>query len=319
MRSAVVAFGALCILLAACGDKAAKEPAPAPAAAPAPPSIVQLPARLTRPAAARLVAIGDLHGDLEAVQKAFRLAGAVDANDTWIGGALVVVQTGDVVDRGDDDKKILDWLDRVQAEAKAAGGEVILLLGNHELMNVAGDFRYVTRGGFTSFGGPTADPHVAQLPEAQRGRAAAFQPGGPYALKLAAQHLLFVRVGRSLFIHGGILPKYAAKAADADRDVHDWLTGKTQKAPETAMGEDGLLWTRAYSDSPQNADCKHLEEVLVRLEADRLVMGHTVQQGGISKACGDKAWRIDTGMSRFYHGPISALEIRGSQVTPLTL
>lgn len=315
MRGAALA---LCILLSAC-DRTPKEPDRAAAPVTAPPAVVQLPARLTRAAPARIVAIGDLHGDLEAVQKAFRLASAVDASDAWIGGALIVVQTGDVVDRGDDDKKILDWLDRVQAEAKIAGGEVILLLGNHELMNVAGDFRYVTRGGFTAFGGPTADAHVAALPETQRGRAAAFQPGGPYAMKLAARHLLFVRVGRSVFIHGGILPKYAARAADTDQDVHDWLTGKTQKAPEAAMGEDGLVWTRAYSDSPKDADCRHLDEVLVRLDADRLVMGHTVQQAGISKACGDKAWRIDTGMSRFYHGPISVLELKGAQVTPLTL
>ncbi|RYZ64076.1 MAG: hypothetical protein EOP08_09710, partial [Proteobacteria bacterium] len=69
--------------LAGC-DRAPKEPEKAsradvaPSAPATPPPPVQLPARLTRPAPERLVAIADLHGDLEAVQKAFRLAGAVD-------------------------------------------------------------------------------------------------------------------------------------------------------------------------------------------------------------------------------------------------
>lgn len=310
-----------CVLFAAC-DKTPKEPEGRPAAptpAPAPATPIQLPARLTRPAPERIVAIADLHGDLEAAQKAFRLAGAIDAQDKWIGGKLVVVQTGDVVDRGDDDKKILDWLDRVQAEAKAAGGEVILLLGNHELMNVEGDFRYVTPGGFSAFGGggPVADPIAAAKPENERGRALAFAPGGTTAKKLAAEHLLFVRVGRSLFIHGGILPKHLKSLAESDQATHDWLLGQSKKPPENVMGEDGLVWTRSYSDKPKESDCKQLAEVLERLEADRLVMGHTVQKDGITSACDGKAWRIDVGMSRFYKGPIQALEIRGATVTPL--
>ncbi len=35
----------------------------------------------------RVVAIGDLHGDLEAARSALRLAGAIDEQDQWIGGA----------------------------------------------------------------------------------------------------------------------------------------------------------------------------------------------------------------------------------------
>src|SRR5690606_21517740 len=100
------------------------------------------------PAPARLVAIGDLHGDLEATRDVLRLAGAIDDRDHWVGGELVVVQTGDQVDRGDDDRAILDLFERLREEARSSGGAVHVLNGNHETMNAAGDFRYVTDGSF---------------------------------------------------------------------------------------------------------------------------------------------------------------------------
>ena len=44
------------------------------------------------PAVPRLVAIGDLHGDLKKAQRAFRLGGLTDENDRWIGGTTTAVQ-----------------------------------------------------------------------------------------------------------------------------------------------------------------------------------------------------------------------------------
>jgi len=93
-----------------------------------------------------IVAIGDVHGDLDATRSALRLAGAIDAEDRWIGGQLVVVQTGDQLDRGDEERAILDLFDRLRSQAAAAGGAFHALLGNHELMNAKGDLRYVTDG-----------------------------------------------------------------------------------------------------------------------------------------------------------------------------
>ena len=103
------------------------------------------------PGAARLVAIGDLHGDFLATRKAFRLAGAIDETDRWVGGKLVVVQTGDQLDRGDEEREIIEFLERLQGEARIAGGSLVVLNGNHETMNVMGDFRYVTPGALRSF------------------------------------------------------------------------------------------------------------------------------------------------------------------------
>lgn len=95
----------------------------------------------------RIVAIGDVHGDLQATRAALRLAGAIDEQDHWVGGNLTVVQTGDQLDRGEDEQAILDLFDALGEEAAAAGGAFYPLLGNHELMNAKGDLRYVTEGG----------------------------------------------------------------------------------------------------------------------------------------------------------------------------
>jgi hypothetical protein len=103
------------------------------------------------PAAARVVAIGDLHGDLDKARRAFRLAGLIDAADRWAGGAATVVQVGDVLDRGDQEVEIFYFLERLQREAARAGGAVHVLNGNHETMSVAGQFRYATRGGLAAF------------------------------------------------------------------------------------------------------------------------------------------------------------------------
>jgi hypothetical protein len=274
-----------------------------PSAAAALPEIVHLSERLSRPAAARIVAIGDLHGDLEHARRALRLAGAIDAKDAWIGGKLVVVQTGDEIDRGDDDRIILDDVDSWKAQALGAGGELVALLGNHELMNASHDFRYVTPRALASF---------SSVPG---GRAAAFAPGGPYAAHLAARPIV-VKVGSSVFVHGGILPKHVAYGLDTMNDEVDaWLLGKLPAPPAVVVAEDGPVWTRAYS--AETADCASLSAALASLGARRMIVGHTVQRGGVSSACDGKVWRIDVGLSHAFGGPIEALQIEGDAVTVL--
>lgn len=56
-------------------------------------------------------------------------------------------QVGDILDRGDQEIKLLYLLERLQRQAAAAGGALWVLNGNHETMNVGGNFRYATQGG----------------------------------------------------------------------------------------------------------------------------------------------------------------------------
>lgn len=272
------------------------------------------------PAADRIVAVGDLHGDLKATRRALVLAGAMDEADRFIGGKLVVVQTGDEIDREDDDRAILELFDRLADAAQARGGRVIPLVGNHEAMNVAGDFRYVTRGGFAAF----ADSDVTRVPGAvlqqfpveARGRAAAFFPGGPFARRLAERRAV-VMVGDTVFVHGGVtLDHVRYGIARLNRELSRWMSG--EGAP-SALGNDqeGPLWTRRYSDDKSGVDCAGLQATLTALSAKRMVVGHTPHEEGISSACDGRVWRIDTGLSSYYGGPSQVLEIRGDQVTVL--
>lgn len=251
-----------------------------------------------------------------------RLAGAIDAKEAWSGGKLVVVQTGDAVDRGDDDRAILDLLERLKGEAAKAGGELVAMSGNHEIMNATFDFRYVTERSFAAFAEvkPESDGVTAALQHLDapaRGRAAAFAPGGPYATMIAKRPVIH-RAGDTVFVHGGVLPKHVAFGIDRiNSETAAWLLGKQSEPPRPLGQEDGPLWTRMYSAAPGREECATLSETLRLLGAKRMVMGHTVQRNGVSSACDGKGWRIDVGLSKFYGGPTQALAIEGDVVTVL--
>jgi len=277
----------------------------AAAPAPTPPTL----ASYRLPASARLVAIGDIHGDLTALRGALRLAGA-------IGKDLTVVQTGDQVDRGDQDREVLDVLETLEASAKAAGGALHVLNGNHELMNARFDFRYVTRKSFASFDefSSSASRLAGRVPDAELGRAAAFMPGAPYALKLS-RHLTVALVGDSLFAHGGVLPAHVDYGLDRiNREASAFLAGKIRDLPPVLSDESSPVWMRDYgSPEVDAATCDVLGRVLAQVGAKRLIVGHTVQEHGISSACRDRLFRIDIGLSAFYGvKPAQVLEVTAS-------
>lgn len=277
---------------------------PAPAASARPASTAPKASAPTKiPAPERLVAIGDLHGDFQATQAVLRLAGLTDSNNAWIGGKTILVQTGDVLDRGDGEAQIFALLFDLRAQAKAAGGRVVLMNGNHELMNVQGDLRYVTPGASASFG-----------PD----RKAAFAPGSDWAKRLADLPII-AQVGETVFAHGGVLPQHARYGVDKiNAEARAWMRGEVAAYPVAMRGADSPIWTRLFSSGDVTAHCATLAQTLELLKAKRLVVGHTVQRGGPTSACDGKVWRIDVGMSAHYGGKPAALEIVGDAVRVLS-
>jgi len=99
----------------------------------------------------RVVAISDPHGAYDAMVITLANAGVIDSELSWSGGESHLVITGDLMDRGADSRRIMDLVMRLEEEAIESGGMVHLTLGNHEVMNLAGDLRYVALGEFAAF------------------------------------------------------------------------------------------------------------------------------------------------------------------------
>lgn len=266
----------------------------------------------------RIAAIGDIHGDLQAAIAALRLSGAIDEQQRWIGGGLRVVQTGDRVDRGDQDRAVIDLFERLRVEADKAGGEVIALNGNHEMMNASGRLTFVSQLSLAEFadlkGLDLTRPELMTLAPEVRNRAAAFLPGGPYA-KILAKNGIAAVVEKTVFVHGGILPAHLDYGFERiNAEAKSWLLGTTRQPASILFSADGPTWTRVYSMPDKPPDCESLNTVLRRLNAERMVVGHTIQPG-ISPACDGKLWRIDVGMSKYFGGKPQVLEIKDGRVS----
>lgn len=294
-----------------------------------------------RRASSRVVAVGDVHGAYDAFVAILQRAGLIDTQQKWIGGKAVLVQTGDVTDRGPGVRAALDLLMALEQQAAAARGRVHVLLGNHEIMNMLGETRDVTPEIFASFGGEAAYRE-------------AFKPGGRYGKWLRTKSPI-ARVENSLFMHAGINPDVTIESIDSlnaevRRLVAQWDEGvrslEDQKliqplapiadivavasANKLPMADivnshlfhpDGVMWFRGYATWPDADGAPRTAALLKRYNVKRVVTGHTVQpKGTITQRFDGRLVLIDTGMlaGKFFPGGrASALEITGGGVNPI--
>jgi len=290
---------------------------------------------------ARLIAIGDIHGDYDQAVNALTLCGVIDEGEHWRAGHDVVVQTGDLVDRGPESLAVVGLFERLKAEAMLAGGDVILLLGNHELMNIQGDFRYVSKAELRTIALDSKIPAAASpdagggphTPVAVRGMQrwmAMLLPSQPLG-RLLRNRLATAVLGagqcRSLFVHAGVLPGILGQQGvqrsaigvellvALNRAMHGLLSecsspscGLEARSPQHKLiGDDGPLWYRGYATKPEKAICNHVSGVLQAVHAKRMVIGHTIQESGmVGTRCGGLVHLIDVGMSRSYLGKLAA-------------
>ncbi len=267
---------------------------------------------LLRQEDSKLVVIGDLHGAFEALQAILRGVGLVDGRQRWVGGTSHLVQIGDLFNRFDGGRACFEHLLGLREEARRCGGEVTLLLGNHEVLIAEGNEAYCTAGEYLSFATSReraawprrvsrawsrffqrATPHKIIPPLSPRLEAwmaenapgkeelrRAFGPRGRIGRELR-RFPIAVRVGEVAVVHAGLPARWARRGvAGLNRSaVAGWaaLDGKDLSGfRRSALGDPkGPLWNRRLATSNGRAVAKSLEATLSHLGAKRLVIGHT--------------------------------------------
>lgn len=193
---------------------------------------------LTAQGAPRVIAIGDIHGAINEFKAILKTTGLLGTDGRWSGGHTQLIQTGDYVDRGDGTRAVLDLLMALEPQATSAGGRALALLGNHEVMNLIGDTRDVTRDIFATFTdgqselrrqtawaqyaaigaarlakgekvpvvyGHTREAWLTTHPPGFVEYREAFSPRGKYGAWLREKDMV-TRYGGSIFMHAGLAP-----------------------------------------------------------------------------------------------------------------
>ena len=309
--------------------------------------------------AERVVAVGDVHGAYDAFVAILKAAGIIDARERWAGGRAVLIQTGDMLDRGADSRKVMDLLRRLERDAARAGGRAIPLLGNHEFMRLIGDWRYVSAGELQAFRrGDSEDLREAMYQRAlaaTKARAAAakqaldevdyrkrflaeiplgfiemrqaFDVNGDYGPWIRSRPVMAI-VNGIAFLHGGVSPAVAPLGCEGVNAAVAKEMASLPVEPAAlptllATREDGPLWYRGLAQEPEAAFEPALTAILERLRARAIVVGHTpVLPGRIATRFGGRVIQIDAGMldGEFYpKGAPVALELRGTAATAIYL
>ncbi len=225
----------------------------------------------------RILAVSDTHGDFKSFVAILTAAGVIDGDLRWTWGSGRLVILGDVFDRGPAVTECLWLIYRLERESSAAGGAVHFILGNHELMVLRGDLRYVNERYSRGIAGKSRFAYDELFgAETELGR------------WLRTKNTL-VRLNRTLFVHGGLTVN-SLQSAGGIGDINslvrmglDYSTLRLhfEEKVKNLYGSLGPLWYRGYTQGIEGsyppANTAQVDSVLRLCDVDKVVVGHTEQ------------------------------------------
>jgi Calcineurin-like phosphoesterase len=223
--------------------------------------------------AKKVVALSDVHGQFDVMVRLFQQHGVIDKNLKWAFGDGHMVMIGDMFDRGPKVTEVLWFLYGLEVEARAAGGAVHVLLGNHETMVLYDDLRYIN----------PKYAAVAKLLDASH--SALFNEQTVLGRWLRSKPML-VQVNDMLFVHGGLNPEYAALKLSIQETNEAFratlgqprATVRATPLPAFLYGSRGPIWYRGYFNAPK-IESAELDALLTQYDVKRIVVGHTTLKG----------------------------------------
>ncbi|MCA1756350.1 MAG: ankyrin repeat domain-containing protein [Bacteroidales bacterium] len=224
------------------------------------------------PEVARIIAIGDIHGQYERMVRMLISAGVIDDNLRWIWGNGHLVFTGDIFDRGAGVTEALWLIYRLEKQALNSGGKVHFLLGNHELMIMKDDLRYIAGKYYGLTSNLDIDYSELYSRETVLGR------------WIRSKNCIEI-IGSTLFVHAGISPRLDSLDLDLE-DINNQFRNYMNNPDDTTdhkirsllTGNYGPVWYRGFikgSGDYEKMSLTALEDVLTKYNATTAVVGHT--------------------------------------------
>lgn len=227
-----------------------------------------------------LYVVGDVHGRYNEVINLLQKSQLIDTNLDWIGGKSHLVFLGDLFDRGDDVTKVLWFIYELEEKAKLKGGKVHLVLGNHEIMVMSNDLRYLSR-------------KEAYIPIAHNTTYDyMFHPSNSLLGEWLSKKPSVIKIDNAIFAHGGILDlgtntidsfnkrtaSYMQKEPFLDLmkeypDSLKYSTTEWNQIRSHFLYEDNLFWYRGYVKYDTLAT--QLNAMLRKYNAKVHVVAHT--------------------------------------------
>jgi Calcineurin-like phosphoesterase len=229
------------------------------------------------PSASKLLILSDIEGNFEAFSNLLLLNGVIDTGFNWTFGNGHLVLTGDFVDRGQLVTEVLWLIYSLEDKAKAGGGYVHYILGNHEIMNMSGDLRYVNPKYTESASLLNATIQSLYNEHSELGR------------WLRTKNIV-EKIGENLFVHGGIsdqMNKLRLSIPEINKMARPYYAESFSKYPDKKLpvifSDAGPFWYRGfYQKDPEDLLPGQLKKTISRAGVKHIFTGHSIIADTIS-------------------------------------
>jgi hypothetical protein len=240
-----------------------------------------------------IFALSDIHGEFESFVEILIAASVIDADLNWTFGDGHLVTNGDIFDRGDRVTECLWLVYFLERQAIASGGMVHFILGNHEVMVLQDDLRYVNDKYLKGIARKSRI-HYDEL----------FGPDMELGRWLRTKHAV-IKLNNLLFVHGGVSNELIDETGIGITGINDVMRRHID-APSYVLAFDstvqkyfkgmGPLWYRGLmlgiEDRYQEATGEQVDQLLTHFGVDKIIVGHSEGEH-IRKRHGGKVIGLD--------------------------
>jgi hypothetical protein len=238
------------------------------------------------PDVSKQLILSDIEGNFGAFRKLLQGNGVVDASFNWTFGDGHLVLIGDFFDRGEQVTEVLWLIYYLEEKAKAAGGYVHFILGNHEIMNLGADLRYVKQ---------KYKDNATLLNEKYE---SLYDENTELGRWLRTKNIL-EKIGGNLYMHGGIsgeINRMNLPVAAIDELARPYYADTTYKYPDlkidTIFTDQGPFWYRGYYTGSK-ATQQQIDSTLSGFNVKHIVTGHTIVADTVSVWYNGKVMNTD--------------------------